>query len=44
LRTGSQAVFVFERPLKDPRQNFHIAVSVLAESLPRRDAIFVDYA
>src|SRR5439155_20619987 len=44
LRAGSQAVFVFERPLKDPRQNFHVAVSVLAETLPRRDAVFVDDA
>jgi hypothetical protein len=44
LRAGSQAVFVFQRPLKDPRENFHIAVRVLAESLPRRDAVFVDDA
>src|SRR5256885_1271243 len=44
LCAGSQAVFVFERPLEDPRQNFHVAVRVLAESLPRRDAVFVDDA
>src|SRR5207253_9645175 len=42
--TGADAVFVFERPLENVRDDLHVSMGMPGKSLSRSDAVFIDDA